>query len=428
MKKIKNKFIITVIWLLIIILSLFFIRNTDNNLDSKAILKLWEANVYRWGSIISLEPKIPFILSSWDKLTTQWSWSLLIIKWWDGSVTRLWENSSMIVNSNAVSNDLAKINISFELLAWKTWSNVISFFWEESYFIQTFNDNEAAVRGTIFNVDLENDYLHVSKHAVSIKNISWKTQTIWESQAFNIETFTFISLIDFIKNYKDESWKIINSELDKIHLEELKKLISSKLELTGEYLELDKISNKINNIKDISILDNMEKNEIYSELLTQYQKIHFANAQTPELLSLKLEIKEVLLQFANNKNEEYLVNSTVYDLQEVKKTNNPIQFQTIINIFSEHENILNDLDIYFPDIINIEKLSEEFQAVLYLEIDKISSLVRPENIELIKNLRISDFDLDLSKKSQNFLDNNLPKDEIQSFLQKLIQWFQSFNK
>jgi hypothetical protein len=39
MKKIKNKFIITVITLLIFVLAMFFIKNTSKNLDSQAILK-----------------------------------------------------------------------------------------------------------------------------------------------------------------------------------------------------------------------------------------------------------------------------------------------------------------------------------------------------------------------------------------------------
>ena len=58
----------------------------------------------------------------------------------------------------------------------------------------------------------------------------------------------------------------------------------------------------------------------------------------------------------------------------------------------------------------------------------MESLVSPENIEIIKNLKVSDFDLDLSNKTQKFLDNNLPKEEIQWFLQKIMQWFNSLNK
>jgi hypothetical protein len=61
-----------------------------------------------------------------------------------------------------------------------------------------------------------------------------------------------------------------------------------------------------------------------------------------------------MLNFASKDNKEHLIVSTIYDIKEVKKTNNAFQFKTIINIFSEHKETLNNLDIYFLDIINIE--------------------------------------------------------------------------
>lgn len=428
MKKIKNKFIIIVISILVLILWIFFFNNSSKNLDSKAILKNWWANILRDSKSINLEQKIPFVLNVWDTISTLSGESLLIIKWWDGSITRLWPDSSIIIDEANVYQDLSRINISFELLAWKSWSNITSFFWEESYFHQTFEDNEAAVRWTTFNVDLNKSFVYVSSHEVDLTDKNWKTVKIWENQPFSLTTFDFISLIDFIKNYKDESWKKINSQLDKIQLEELKNVISVNLEKTWEYLELDNLSKKINNIKDINVLDEIKKKELYNELLAEYQKIHFADSQTPDLLSLKLELKEAMLSFASEKNKENLITSTIYDVEEVKKTNDPLQFQTLIDIFSEHKNILDDMNIYFPDIINIQWLSEDFNAVLNQEIGKMESLVSPENIEIIKNLKASDFDLDLSNKTQRFLDNNLPKEEIQWFLHKIIAWFNSLNK
>ena len=428
MKKIKNKFIITVITLLTFVLTIFFIKNTNQNLDSQAILKSWIANITRNENIINLTENISFILNNWDTITTSWKESLLIIQWWDWSVTRLWGDSSIIINETIINKDLSNIKISFELLAWKTWSNVTSFFWEESYFHQTFQDNEAAVRWTIFNVDLVSELLYVSSHSVSLTTSSWDNIIINENKPFSLIDFDFISLIDFIKNYKDEQWKKVNSELDKIYFEKLKNIINENLKITWEFLQLENISNKVNNIKNIDLLDNIEKNEIYNDLLWEYQKIHFANADTPDLLTLKLEIKEAMLNFASKDNQEHLIVSTIYDIKEVKKTNNPFQFQTIINIFSENKETLDNLNIYFPDIINIENLSEDFNAVFNKEIDKMKSLVTPDKIQVIKNLKVSDFNMDLSTKTQKFLDNTMPKEEIQWFIQKLIQWFNSLNK
>ena len=418
MKKIKNKFIIAIIWLLIIILSIFFIKNSDKNLNSTALLKVWEANISRGTNIINLEPKIPYILNIWDTLTTSGSGSLLIINWWDGSVTRLWENSSMVVNNNTINNDLSKINISFELLVWKTWSNVTSFFWEESYFIQTFNDNEAAVRWTIFDVDLVNNYLHVSKHAVSIKNSLWKVEKIWESKAFNFETFTFIDLIDFIKNYKDNKWDEINKNLDNLHLDDLKTIMSDNLEQTWKFLQLDKLSQQLEQITDIKILNKEEKESIYNKLLSEYQKIHFADATTPELLGLKLDIKEIMLQFSNDKNEEYLVESTVFDLEEVKKTNNPFYFEKVINIFKNHKDAADRINLSLPTLFDISDMSNDLKAVLFSQFENVWNLLSEESIQWLSQFNIQDIESNLSEATQNFLNNNIKLPNLQDLWNK----------
>jgi hypothetical protein len=43
----------------------------------------------------------------------------------------------------------------------------------------------------------------------------------------------------------------------------------------------------------------------------------------------------------------------------------------------------------------------------------MKSLVTPDKIEVIKNLNVSDFNLDLGSKTQVFLDNSMPKEQIQ---------------
>lgn len=407
MKKIKNKFIIIVITLLFVLVANFFIQNIDNNLDSNALLKSWEANVTRNSKNHIIESKIPFILANWDMITTQWTGSLLIITWWDGSVTRLGWNSSMIINNLNVKDDLSSVNISFELIAWKTWSNITSFFWKDSYFLQTFNDNEAAVRWTVFDIDLENKYLHVTKHAVNLTNNLWKTVSIGENQAFNIESFSFINLIDFINNYKDEKWQEINQNLDKLHLDDLTKIMSDNLVKTWKYLQLDSLSQQLNNIQDISSLTIEQKDKIYNQLLEKYQKIHFADSTTPELLGLKLDLKQTMLEFANNENEEYLIKSTVYDLEEVKQTNNPYYFQKILNIFIENKDVIDRLDISLPNLFDISKYSQDFKAVIFSQLDTVWELLSQDSIQKISEFNILDFKKSANEKMNGFLDENL---------------------
>lgn len=406
MKKIKNKFIIIVITVLLLIIANFFITNTDDTLESKATLKNWEAIILRDSVSHVLEPKIPFILAQWDHITTQWEESLLIITWWDGSLTRIWENSLLIINDLNVKQDLSSINISFELIAWKTWSNITSFFWDDSYFLQTFNDNEAAVRWTVFDVDLENKFIHVSQHAVDITNKLGETISVWENEAFNIETFSFINLVDFITNYKDKTWENVNKQLDKLHFQDLRNIMAANLATTWEFLQLDTISDKLDNISDIASLTLEEKDNIYNELLNKYQKIHFADASTPDLLGLKLEIKQTMLAFANSDNEDYLINSTLYDIEEVKETNNPYQFEKILDIFSENKDVIERLNISLPDLFDLSEYSNDFKAVIISQVDSIWTLLWEDTLNKIAEFDISELENSLSSSTKDFLDTN----------------------
>ena len=125
MTKIKNKFIIFIILIIIWIIwfwifSSFYNKNVDR--DSYVILLNWKAVLN--NNILSLDEKEK--LSIWDTIRTIWEDALAILEWWDWSVTRLWWDTSIEINELFVSNDLWKLNISFELINWKTWSNVIS--------------------------------------------------------------------------------------------------------------------------------------------------------------------------------------------------------------------------------------------------------------------------------------------------------------
>lgn len=78
------------------------------------------------------------MLTSGDSIRTIGKESLAVIEWGDGSITRLGGNTKISVGNNEVSRDYTKIDISFDLIAGKTWSNVVSFISGDSAFTQTF--------------------------------------------------------------------------------------------------------------------------------------------------------------------------------------------------------------------------------------------------------------------------------------------------
>jgi hypothetical protein len=60
---------------------------------------------------------------------------------------------------------------------------------------------------------LNNDYLNVTNHKVTFTNAT-KSIIINENKPFNIKTFDFIALEEFIKNLKDSAWEASNTRID----------------------------------------------------------------------------------------------------------------------------------------------------------------------------------------------------------------------
>lgn len=71
-----------------------------------------------------------------------------------------------------VSEDLSEIGIRVDLEKGKLWSNVIHALFGDSYFRVDMPSEQvtAAVRGTVFEVNLEKNYIHSVNHAVILKD------------------------------------------------------------------------------------------------------------------------------------------------------------------------------------------------------------------------------------------------------------------
>lgn len=351
MLKIKNKFIIFIIIIILLIIWIwmyfsFSLKNKDK--DSFVILVSWQAKLNDKFLKINESKK----LSVWDTVITIWNNALAVLEWWDWSVTRLWWDSSIKVWELYVSNDLSKMNISFELLSWKSWSNVISFFWEWSYFKEYFRDSEAAVRWTVFDIDLNKNYLYVTNHKVNLTTKNKWLIVVNEENPLNINTFNFISLQDFIKLLKDKSWEELNLKIDKEFLNWLKSNLNSKLEdlIKLRNLEIDSV-----------IWDQIKKEKLYNELLTNYQELNFVNPEDWELFKLKLELKDKLLQLAEWENKDILVNSVLYDFKEIINSKKYENIDLLLWILLENKTFLRNIDLndYFKDFIIPDNIKEK---------------------------------------------------------------------
>lgn len=361
MQKIENKFIYFILILIIFIIwfSVYisvFKKWVDRN--SYVVLVEWEA--YLNNDLLSTNKKEKLSLN--DVIKTTKENSLAIIEWWDWSVTRLWWNTSIVINELFVSTNVEKLNISFELLSWKTWSNVISFIPEESYFKETFADTEAAIRWTIFNLDLDKDYLYVIDHNVTLTKNSWETIKVPEKEPIVLSSFTFISLDEFIKNIRDNAFDELNRKFD---IELFNKL---KIQLEKKLQSLIQISwTKLDNLSQI------DKEKLYNDLLSSYQNLNFISSNDNlELFDLKISIKEKLLEVAPDSEKENILNSFLYDFKDSIKNKSYDSLDKIIWIFWK----------YNPSI----QIKEEFLA--YLDSISFSSNIKESivnNISTLKN-------------------------------------------
>ncbi len=388
MKKSKNKFIIWIILLVLLTLVVqLYISYFSNKIDTDSYISLVE---WKWTLnevLLSLGSREA--LESWDKVRTIWENSLAVIEWWDGSITRLaWDSKISIWEAN-VSKDYTKINISFDLISWKSWSNVVSFLWKDSYFKQSFDNVEAWVRWTIFDVDLDNQYIHVVDHQVTLTEQDGTETIISEDEPFSLETFSFISFTEFVQSVRDTAWQDINKSFDQQFIIGLKDALEDNFKQNNPFtVFLEIFSKKYKILSELengwsyekiekwsSSFSNEKKPELYEEVLSDYQSINFVDTDDTELYNKKTLYKRTMLLLSQDTEEkEMLMRSTLLDLEELVKSKNFDNIWDTLSIITEHKDILKNIDI--KEIISTEDIiPESLKNLLWDNFDDIKSLL-----------------------------------------------------
>lgn len=409
MLKIKNKFIIFII-IVILSIILFWLINSylskNKDKDSNVLLISWNALLN--NKILELNKAEK--LSIWDTVKTIWENALAILEWWDGSMTRIWWNSTVKIENLYVSSDKTTINIWFELLNWKSWSNVISFLWEDSYFKESFRDNSAAVRWTIFNLDLTNDYLYVIDHKVELTTSSWDTIILKEKEPFNLKNFSIIALEKYLTEFKDKTWESLNSKIDSEYLESLKLEISENINKLWKF-----------NLSNIDSLTIEEKNDLYNEVLNEYQNLNFISPEDKELFELKIDLKQKLFELANEENKTILAKNLLYDLENIIDTKEFWNIDSVLNIISENKWSFSKLmfdNISIPsnlnDIININ--FNNLIDFFWNNTNKLNLNVINDNVNKIKDVDLGWIEDSVNNVIHENLDNWL--DNVKNLFDK----------
>jgi hypothetical protein len=390
MQKIENKFIYFILILIVFIIWFsIYISLFKKNVDRNTYVELIEWEWYVNDIFLVKNQKQKVSLN--DIIKTTKEESLAIIEWWDWSVTRLGGNSSIIVNELYVSDNKDKLNISFALLSWKTWSNVVSFIPEDSYFKETFMDKEAAIRGTIFNLDIDKNYLYVIDHQVHLTDSNWDTLLVEERNPVNLNNFSFIQLDEFIKSIRDNAFEEINRKFDKELIEKLKNELQAKLDkfIKLSSTQLDKLSIE-------------EKELLYKEFLWTYQDINFIKSwDDKELYDLKLVLKEKLLNLAPIEEKKLLMESFVYDLKDSINTKSYDSLEFILGVFSNNISFVENKEVVF-NYLNKINLWENIKESLLNNLNTLKSTFSTQ-LNIDTNF-IKDKALELEEKAKNILE------------------------
>jgi hypothetical protein len=360
MKILKNTFFVLIFVLIfsLFVAQFYFISNSFQR-DTNTYLTLLEGSgkIKREPDMIVVKIWEKNQVFVWDEISTIGETSLAVIQWWDKSITRLAGNSKVVIQENSVAADLSQIHISFELLKWKTWSNVVSILWEKSYFQQQAQESVAAVRWTVFEVDADNDFILVHNHELQIKTKAGSEVKLQSGQAFSLNSFEFI---ENIKALKDTAWESLNTKLDEEY----------KQKLREELTQIFQKNNPINFVKNFSqdqkILELLQENnptklqsyiqslpetqqaEVKKTLATFHQMLAFENWEDNRWYTMKTNARETLISQSETAEKELYLRYVVYDIQDLiglKNADELIQRNT--SILEKNKEFLEKNDFWF---------------------------------------------------------------------------------
>lgn len=389
MKLFKNKIFLSILVGIFLLFSLqfYFILNSyKRDTNSYVTLLQWYATLSTGGEKKALKLNTKEKLSNGDVVNTLRN-SLAVIEWGDKSITRLGENSRIIIKENFVSDDLSQMKISFELLKGKTWSNVISIFSWESYFKQEIKWVSAAVRWTVFEANYDKEYMIVHKHTLQLTNSTWETKEIFPGQIFSLKNFS----IEDLKQMIDDTFQKINKQLDDEYIKQLRENFLTSFKKTNplNLIELWSSENRALRIlldenpkqnfeEFLGKLDDEKKQKVLWYLNTLWQSINFENGENNFLYHLKLNTRENLIEnIQNDDHKETLMRYSIYDLIDVSK--NFELFQKTAQLVYENKSYVNlkELQGYGVNIIgdtlflNGEMINLKNLQTTLSQIDKI---------------------------------------------------------
>ncbi len=291
------------------------------------------------GSPAPLSVGVPETLEEGDIVRTLGD-SLATIAWPDGSVSRIDQNSVVRIDTLEYQPETSFFDIFFILEKGASWTNVTSYLRGESQFRQGIGGKDvvASVRGTVFAVDVEDEYVYTASHAVELANAEGAVSLIPQGSAMD-----FLSFQQVYDSVLDDQWKTLNEQADLEYINEKIQATKSRLEavygsnsvIDGIYDFIDRVFVAAGIVKErtiageydpvalvrdvgeividgdiealadwyndtigrFNITDNEISDEYYQALLNLYEELHFID-ETPEQLAAKGALREMVVETA----------------------------------------------------------------------------------------------------------------------------------
>lgn len=138
-----------------------------------------------------------------------------MIAWPDHSTTRLGAQSRLTIIRMRVADDYSHIELVASLESGKIWSNIVRTLYPDSRieFYLPKSGTVAGVRGTVFEINLENNYIHSVEHSVTLENSIGQLTTLLPGDAVQVNNI-FSKIISGL----DTAWISLNSLQDNTYM------------------------------------------------------------------------------------------------------------------------------------------------------------------------------------------------------------------
>jgi len=376
-----------------------------NKIESYVLVTEWQAIIKR-DKIIKLNSWEKSSITIWDKIITLKK-SRATIFWPDWSVTRLWEKSSITISEIKISKDLSENKVKFNLDSGKSWSNILRYLNKNSYFIETYENGRlaATVRWTVFEINLDKNYIHSVNHSIAINNTETKEEyNIPEWEAREIKNIAQIVKEKFL----DKSWIDLNKNEDVIYINELIKKWKNQISKTIKDSDLrdlltniaDWKSENITSLKEKIEQTTSNKSDYNKALINLYQNINFL-PNSAKNLELKNSLREEIINSSSWTNKQNFISDftrlNLFDYFDAVKNN---EIVTSNKIKSNIEKYLKE----DKNSQNIKKILNSFDKKKVEEINNKFSWINTATKNLIDNLSKKDISKEFQAQTQKDLE------------------------